>query len=581
MNEHSTNLSFAFPGIQPRTLEVLQTLDLQHTLDCNGNRVCEASFWAPSPSGHLGRTHVGPEVVHATPYPWILAVPQRETEKALDQELNNRGHFVDRPTQLLHFGYTDDPQYPVHALVKNKFSHVTSVYRCKYLVGSDGAGSITRRLLGIQADSSGQDDVWVVADMQFETDFPDIRRRSVIRSRYGAIMMIPNSGGGNRIYSQLSPKEVADLGGMEESQFTKPENRPMMSEWKDTAMLDILQTRFKEVLKPYTGSVKKVLWISQYRIKQRVIEEFYDRARVFVMGDACHTHSPKAAQGLNISMMDAYNLTWKIALVLQGKMRPEILETYNRERKQIAQELIDFDLKFSHLFAKKEFLDNNVEFHDVYEKSHGFTTGVGLHYQENTLIDYGVDVQINTGSLEPLTPGKRLHTVMATRHIDGTGVDLLDEMPSNGRFHLIIFAGNALGQDRLGPCVEYLNSAASVLTRYSSGYSKEWAFENIRSSSPKNNGRIVDLFFIHTDNYYDFDLTKLPPPFPDWKYRVYADKQGKEHEDHGVDLNVGAMTLLRPDGYISLITGLNGGPLITDFMDRFMVVPEAACLISN
>lgn len=145
-----------------------------------------------------------------------------------------------------------------------------------------------------------------------------------------------------------------------------------------------------------------------------------------------------------------------MALVLQGKIRAEILETYNMERKQIAQELIDFDLKFSHLFAKKEFLDNNIEFHDVYEKSHGFTTGVGLHYQENTLIDYGVDVQINTGSLEPLTPEKRLHTVMATRHIDGTIVELLDEMPSNGRFHLIIFVGNALGQDRLGPCVEYL-----------------------------------------------------------------------------------------------------------------------------
>lgn len=72
-------------------------------------------------------------------------------------------------------------------------------------------------------------------------------------------MMIPNSGGGNRIYSQLSPKEVADLGGMEEFHSTEPENRPMKSEWKDTAMLDILQTRFKDILKPYTGSVKKLL----------------------------------------------------------------------------------------------------------------------------------------------------------------------------------------------------------------------------------------------------------------------------------------------------------------------------------
>ena len=563
-------------GVQPRTLEVLQTLDLQYALDCKGNRVCEAAFWGVNSLGNLERTHVGPEVIPATPYPWILAVSQRETEKAFDCDLNGRGHSVDRPAQLLHFDYSNDPQYPIHALVKNKYSHVTSLYRCKYLVASDGAGSTTRRLLGIQADCSGQDDVWVVADMDFETNFPDIRRRSMIRSRYGAIMLIPNSGGGNRVYTQLSPTEVADLGGIDESQSMTLESRLRKTEWNDTTMLEILQTRFKEVLKQYTGNIRKLHWISQYRVKQRIIQEFSDRARVFIVGDACHTHSPKAAQGLNISMMDSYNLTWKLALVLQQKARPELLETYNRERKQIAQELIDFDLRFSHLFAKKEFLDNNAEFHDVYKKAHGFTTGVGLHYQQNLLTNYSVDVPINTESLEPLNPGKRFYTVTATRHIDGTAVNLLDEMPSNGRFHLIIFAGNAISQDRLVRCAEYLNSADSILTRYSSSYSKDWAFENIRRSSSKNNGRVVDLFLIHTDNYYDFDLAKLPAPFPNWKYRIYVDKQGREHEDHGIDPKVGAMALVRPDGYISLITSLEGGPAISNFMDRFMIVPEAA-----
>ena len=267
--------------------------------------------------------------------------------------------------------------------------------------------------------------------MQLDTDFPDRRRRAAIRSPAGAIMMIPNGGGLNRIYTQLTSKETASLGGIDESQSEKSETRLMTTEWKDTELLQILQTRLREVLTPYAGNIKKIHWISQYRVKQRIVSDFFDDSRVFVMGDACHTHSPKAAQGLNISMMDAYNLTWKLALVLQGKMEPKVLQTYNTERKKIAEELLEFDRKFSHLFGKKEFLDNNEQFHDLYEKAHGFTTGVGLRYEYNVLTDYNVNVPIDSTSLEPLTPGKRLYPPMVVRHIDGSATSILNDMPSN------------------------------------------------------------------------------------------------------------------------------------------------------
>lgn len=421
----------ALTGVQARTQEVFQTLDLQCTLDSKGNHVSETAFWSPNAHQRLERTHVGPEVVHATLYPWILSVPQSETEKAFDLGLHAKGQYVDRPTQLLTFQYTDDPDFPIQALVKHRFTNTTSIYRCKYLIGSDGAGSTTRRIMGYTSDSSGHDDVWVVADMQLDTDFPDRRRRAVIRSPAGATMMIPNGRGLNRIYTQLTSKETAILGGINELQFQKSETRLMTTEWKDTELLQILQTRLREVLTPYTGNIKKIHWISQYRVKQRIVREFFDGSRVFVMGDACHTHSPKAAQGLNISMMDAYNLTWKLALVLQGNMESNVLQTYNTERKKIAEELLEFDRRFSHLFGKKEFLDNNEQFHDLYEKAHGFTTGLGIRYEHNVLIDNNVDVPIDSTSIEPLTPGKRLYPPMVVRHIDGSAISILDEMPSN------------------------------------------------------------------------------------------------------------------------------------------------------
>ena len=567
-----------YAGIQPRTQEVWQTLDLQYTLDSKGNHVSESSFWTVNPLGKLERTHVGRECIHATPFPWILAVPQRETEKAFDLSLNARGHHVDRPTQLIHFSYTDDPDYPVHALVKHKFTNITSKYRCKYLIGSDGASSVTRRLLGISSDSNDPDDIWVVADMELETDFPDQRRRSHIRTPAGAMMMIPSAGGLNRIYSQITPTELAELGGVDKTQLAKSDSILMTTDWEDTGLLKIVKTRIKEVLRPYTGNIKRLHWISQYRIKQRIINEFYDGSRIFVMGDACHTHSPKAAQGLNISMMDAYNLTWKLALVLQGKLQPQILATYNAERLQIARELIGFDRKIANLYVKKEVSDKNAEFHNEYYKAHGFTAGVGLQYSPNPLVNHHVTAPISPDSLEPLTPGKRLLAPTVTRHIDGSTVNILDDMPSNGRFHLFIFAGNALSHSRLAPLATYLSSPSSILTRYSSpsniSKNEPWAFENIRRTNPQNAGRTVDLFLIHTDNYHDHDLAALPAPFPDWKYRVYADEGGKEHRDHGVDPSVGAIALVRPDGYIGLVTDLDGGPALTEFMDQFMVVAK-------
>ena len=404
--------------------------------------------------------------------------------------------------------------------------------------------------------------------MELETDFPDHRRRSQIRSPAGAILLIPHAGW-NWIYTQLTPEEIIRLQSIDESKLG------MTTQWKDAGMLNIFQTRVKEALGKYTGDIKRVQWMSQYRIKQRLTKDFYDGNRVFVMGDACHTHSPKAAQGLNVSMMDAYNLTWKLALVLQEKAQPLVLETYNTERKQIAEELIDFDVKYSHIFSKKEYLDGNAEVHALYDKAHGFTTGVGIHYQENSLVDHSSTASINVNSHEPLTPGKRLHALTAIRHIDGSITDILDDLPSNGRFHLFIFAGNALSQDRLQQCAVYLNSADSILTRYSSGFARPWAFEDIRHNRPENKARVIGLFLIHTDNDHDFNLARLPAPFPNWQYRVYSDKNGKEHDDHGVDPSVGAMALVRPDGYISMVTGLDGGPAITKLMDKFMIIPQS------
>ena len=73
--------------------------------------------------------------------------------------------------------------------------------------------------------------------------------------------------------------------------------------------------------------------------------------RVFIAGDACHTHSPKAGQGMNVSMQDAFNLGWKLAAVLRGRVARSLLRTYSAERQAIAQDLIDFDREWATMIS--------------------------------------------------------------------------------------------------------------------------------------------------------------------------------------------------------------------------------------
>ena len=101
-------------------------------------------------------------------------------------------------------------------------------------------------------------------------------------------------------------------------------------------------------------------WFAVYEVGQRVTDRFDDvpaeqaasrLPRVFIAGDACHTHSAKAGQGMNVSMQDAFNLGWKLVSVLEGRAKPELLRTYSIERHAIAQGLIDFDKEWSKIMA--------------------------------------------------------------------------------------------------------------------------------------------------------------------------------------------------------------------------------------
>ena len=164
----------------------------------------------------------------------------------------------------------------------------------------------------------------------------------------------------------------------------------------------VIQTA-QRVLRPYTLDVRSVVWFAVYQVGQRVTDRFDDVTaeeagsrlpRVFIAGDACHTHSAKAGQGMNVSMQDTYNLGWKLASVLEGRAKSDLLRTYTVERHAIAQGLIDFDKEWSKIMASPPKNRDHPELGGVdpaelqayFVMSGRYTAGVGTHYPPATYL---------------------------------------------------------------------------------------------------------------------------------------------------------------------------------------------------
>jgi phenol 2-monooxygenase len=216
--------------------------------------------------------------------------------------------------------------------------------KARYVVGCDGARSAVRKSIGRELRGDSANHAWGVMDVLAVTDFPDIRFKSLIQSASdGSIIVIPREGGYLvRLYVELANLDAGE----------RVSSRNITT--------DDLIAKARRILHPHTLDVKEIAWWSVYEIGQRLTDKFDDvpaeeigarLPRVFITGDACHTHSPKAGQGMNVSMQDAFNLGWKLAAVLRRRSAPHLLHSYSAERQAVAKELIDFDREWAEILA--------------------------------------------------------------------------------------------------------------------------------------------------------------------------------------------------------------------------------------
>ncbi|XUM02923.1 FAD-dependent monooxygenase [Streptomyces venezuelae ATCC 10712] len=315
-------------GIQPRTLELWDRMGLVRS-------VLEAAVPLRGQLVYVdGRERDRIELTMPSEVPYgFAALPQYETERLLEEYVARRGTVIERGTELLSFTQDRDG---VTARLRTA-SGADEELRVPYLIGCDGAHSVVRKTLGLSFEGGAFQEAYMLGDVVAEWDLPHAYG---IRSSRGAadgsadvLVCIPLPGEGRYRMSMKLPPELAgspDAGaGDGVAHGLQSGGGPGLADLQDVV----------DRLAPRPARLSGLRWSSVFRISHRIVDR-YGRGRVFVAGDAAHIHPPTGAQGMNTGVQDACNLAWKLALVVRGGAGPELLGTYDAERRPVGEEVV-------------------------------------------------------------------------------------------------------------------------------------------------------------------------------------------------------------------------------------------------
>ncbi len=285
-----------------------RTLELMERMGCTP-AFLQAGLQARGASIRTGETvlgHTGFDSI-ASRYDFALMLPQRDTERLLNQHLESLGVVVERQVELT--GYTDQNDH-VDARLRHldgREEHMET----PWLIGCDGAHSAVRHGMDVAFAGSAQGDDWMLADVRIDGErAPPEDEIATYLHRDGPFVIFPIPGGRARVIATVGKTDPAH-----------PRPDPTLAEVQ--AMVDRRAGGGFRVADP--------VWLSNFRINERKVSD-YAKGRVFLAGDAAHVHSPAGGQGMNTGMQDAFNLAWKLAAVMKGKAASSLLDSYSPER---------------------------------------------------------------------------------------------------------------------------------------------------------------------------------------------------------------------------------------------------------
>ncbi|MHA3724699.1 FAD-dependent monooxygenase [Leucobacter sp. HY1910] len=552
-------------GIQARSVETFQAFGFAAQIRQEAYQITETVFWTPDPENreNIVRSSITPDDAKGiSEFPHLIVNQARVIDYFAEygsraparSKVDYGWEFVDLTV--------GEGEFPVEVTLRRVSGHSgaginaaaddltvseTRTVRAKYVVGADGAGSRVRKSIGGSLSGSTSMHAWGVMDVLAKTDFPDIRKKCIIHSEAGSILHIPREGNHLcRIY--------VDLGEVDESDGGKVRKTPLS---------DVV-AQANAIMHPYSIDVQDVPWHSVYEVAHRLTDRFDDAAtspdgkpRVFLMGDACHTHSAKAGQGMNVSMQDGWNLGWKLGYVLEGRSPEALLETYSAERWVTSKNLIDFDHEWSSLMAKKpEEFDSPSELEDFYLQTAEFPAGFMTEYTESMLVG-----DLAHQALAPGFPiGKRFKSVETTRVADAVDVHLGHHHRADGRYRIYAFAD--AGGEKLGRWADAMLADGSPVRRF--------------TPTGTDVDSVFDVKAVYQEQHHDVAIERasklfLPAsgPFGLTDYeKIYAVHRDVDiFEERGVSRD-GAVIVVRPDQYVAGIFTLDDTDGLAELLGR-------------
>ncbi|KAL4903793.1 hypothetical protein BDW74DRAFT_185899 [Aspergillus multicolor] len=567
-------------GLSSRSLEMFKELGLYEDVLRAGHQVAEGVVWTLLPGSTQIQRVMKPHKYPTVPgsrVPSMAACPQGQIERILEEDLARYApHTLERGSKVIDVHIVEDEAGtgPVVVKIRNRSGRIR-VAHCKFLVGADGASSTVRASLGISMLGGPRDHTWGVIDFVPDTDYPDIRRHGHVHSTKGRLMHFPRE---QNIEGEWLSRFYVDMNHFEEGNDIAREKQAQQSQF---CQADILQ-KIADVFHPYCMRPKpktRIEWSSAYAVGRRVATKFTRRdgtglPRVFLVGDACHLHSPKLGQGMNVSMADSYNLAWKLSHVLLGVTgNPRaLLDSYVSERRAVAKQLLDIDERWYEFEWGPEsskcaanYLDRRAE---LLLSLSGFLTGYGIQYDDSFLTELSTDNKSEGGTAKALfQPGYRVRPMCLERFADGLSWNLHDELPLDGRWKVLLFTSSDL-----------LDSDGRSATTI------RFLYERFIPSFPPG---IISATLITPESLDDHQSTGKSISVKDceWGYFPLCVKREAEMKTFftlrtsqnasELDASEGKVVLVRPDGVISMVVALDdlltAGHLLT-FVKRVVRV---------
>lgn len=540
-------------GIQPRSVETFQAFGFAERIVAEAYNIGWMNFWGPNPEqpDEIIRTSRTADYAYdICEFPHLIVNQARVLDYFAEAAAHGPGRIApDYGVEFTGLTVHDDGEYPVEVGVRyvaGERAGEERTIRAKYVAGCDGARSGVRQAIGRTHVGASAAHAWGVMDVLVNTDFPDWRTKCAINSEAGNILHIPREGGYlSRMYIDLGEVAADD------------DHRV-----RQTPIEEVIR-KANAILHPYSIDVKQVAWHSVYEVGHRVTDGFDDVAddsgrtpRVFLTGDACHTHSAKAGQGMNVSMQDGFNLGWKLGSVLTGRAPEALLATYGAERRPVAQQLIDFDREWSTLMARKpsEITDPG-ELATYYLATAEFPSGFMTQYTASMIT--GTDAHQDLAAGFPI--GKRFKSAEVVRVGDGNVVHLGHHAKADGRWRVYAFG------DRDGSALAaWASAAAPVFARF--------------TPADADADAVFDVKAVYQQPYEGLEVTTAPALFQpktgplgltDWE-KVYAAGPSK-----WTDTDIfaarelsrdGVVVVVRPDQYVATVLPLDAVDELEDFV---------------